>query len=334
MRTASVTLYPLTFAPRFKSYTWGGRKLGDLLGRHIPDGRVAESWEISAHPSDRTPVLDGPLKGEFLDELLQRYGAALVGHRNRSALENDRFPLLIKLLDAHEWLSVQVHPKDGDGQDEMGKTEMWVVLQADPGAELILGLDSVVDEATLRQAISEERLEQHLHRVTASAGDVFLVPAGTIHALGPGLLLAEIQQSSDTTYRLYDWGRRTDGDQPRPLHVDEGLRVLDFEAIRPGAVTPTVRNERGQTIETLAITPHFRTERLAIPAEGSFSASCDGASFEIWCALSGEARFLHGSGELELKAVSWCLLPADIGDYEVCVDEPATLLRITAPGSS
>lgn len=321
-------LYPLKFDPAFKDYTWGGRKLAELLGRDLPEGKIAESWEISAHPNGRTPVLAGPLAGTYLDDLQRNHGEALVGSRNRDALARDRFPLLIKLLDANEWLSVQVHPRDNEVADDLGKTEMWVVLQGDPGSELILGLESETDQGTLRTALESGRLTEHLHRVPARAGDVFFVPAGTVHAIGPGLLLAEIQQSSDTTYRLYDWGR---SGEDRALHLEEGLAALDLGAVRPGAVQPELRHEREIEIERLASCRYFATDRIAIPAGAALTGECDGETLEIVGIVEGRAALSSSAGSLELEAVEWCLLPADLGSYEIRAESATRLLRVATP---
>ncbi len=329
-----LTLYPLTFAPVFKAYTWGGRKLGSVLDRDIPTGKVAESWEVSAHPNGPTVVLEGEHAGRSLAELLEQYGTRLVGRRNRTAVDRRRFPLLIKFLDANEWLSVQVHPSDDyalEMENDLGKTEMWVVLQADPGAELILGFDGPTDRAALERAVSEDRLVTLLHRSTPRTGDVFFVPAGTIHALGPGLLLAEIQQNSDTTYRVYDWGRDPGGSQPRPLHLTQALAVTDLETVRPGAVVPEIHRRDGREVEILASCPHFQTERLALAAGESYSGRCDGETLELWCALTGGVE-LEWSGEpVACPAVHWVLLPAELGRFDLRAVDDSTLLRVFTP---
>jgi mannose-6-phosphate isomerase len=329
-----VSLYPLTFLPVFKPYAWGGRKLGSVVGRAIPEGIVAESWEVSAHRKGPTPVASGALAGRLLDDLQREYGEALVGSRNRAALERGTFPLLIKLLDANEWLSVQVHPGDDHArrhENDLGKTEMWVVLQADPGAEIILGLSGETTREELRQAILESRLEPQLHRLKAHAGDVFFVPAGTVHALGPGLLLTEIQQSSDTTYRIHDWGRDPDLDPPRPLHIEQSLQVLDYGAVRPGPVRPEVRTGSGFRVETLASCPYFETERVTLGAGSTWAGACSGETLELWCILEGTTTLRWRAGEEGLWAIRWLLLPADLGDFEFRAPTGATLLRVFTP---
>lgn len=328
-------LYPLTFEPVFKPYTWGGRKLARVVGRRTPPGKIAESWEISAHPSGPTPVRDGAFAGRMLADLQRELGTALVGRRSREALARERFPLLIKLLDANEWLSVQVHPNDAyalEHEGDLGKTEMWVILDADPGAELIFGFAHEIDRAQLRQAIRQERLEPLLHRLPARAGDAFFVPAGLVHALGPGLLLVEIQQSSDATYRLFDWGRDPGGARPRPLHVEPALEVLDLGAVRPGPVEPRPRRSGdGRVVETLASCPQFETERLSLAAAEACAGVCDGETFELWCALTGGIEVRWSGGAVAVGALEWVLLPAEIGSFEMHATSDSTLLRVLTP---
>ncbi len=329
-------IYPVQFAPVFKDYPWGGRHLQTVLGRSIPAGIVAESWEISAHPNGQTKVINGPWTGATLTEVQQALGVALVGTRNRRALELGKFPLLIKLLDANQWLSVQVHPDDEyalANVGEYGKTEMWVVLHAELDAELIYGLKSGIDRAAFAQAIAEGHVPDVLHRVSVQAGDVVFVPAGTVHALGPGIIVAEIQQNSDTTYRIYDWGRLGNDGKPRPLHVEEALAVIDWTQIEPSLIKPPIDTNRAQN-ELIAQSAYFRTERLSLAADAVYTGLCDGSTFEIWGILAGAACITWAGGQLDINAIGWTLLPAALGDFVVKTSEPATLLRITTPGSS
>jgi len=200
-------LYPLTFDPVFKDYVWGGRNLAEKLGRQIPEGVVAESWEIAAHPHGSSLINNGPLAGQTLTDAMELWGEALIGSNSQQALELGKFPLLIKLLDANRWLSVQVHPDDTYGlanEGEFGKTEMWIVLEAEPGAEIIYGFTRGVNVERYAAEVAADRAADSLHRLPVKKGDVIFVPAGAIHALGPGIIVAEIQQNSDTTYRIYD----------------------------------------------------------------------------------------------------------------------------------
>lgn len=322
-------IYPLTFEPAFKDYPWGGRKLETVLGRTIPDGIVAESWDIAAHPNGNSVVKAGPLAGKTLSEVMELLGVALVGERNAAALESGRFPLLIKVLDANAWLSVQVHPGDEYAmahEGEPGKTEIWVVLHAEPGAELIYGFKRGTTREVYAQNVAEGRGADGLHRLQVQAGDVIFSPAGTIHALGPGILVAEVQQNSDTTYRVYDWGR------PRPIHVAKSLDVINFDLVEPGPTQPRLLlSDEGMKVEQLVSCPYFETERLTLPTGSAFFGIADGATFEIFGVLSGRVTVSWEGEPLSLGAVEWVLLPADLGEFQVVADEPSVVLRTFVP---
>ncbi|MCX6046978.1 MAG: class I mannose-6-phosphate isomerase [Chloroflexi bacterium] len=322
-------IYPLTFDPIFKDYPWGGRNLGEKLGRAIPEGIVAESWEIAAHPNGSSTVNNGALAGLTLPQVQEKLGLALVGKRNEAALAAGKFPLLIKFLDANRWLSVQVHPDDtyalAHGGD-WGKTEMWVFLDAEPQAEIIYGFKPGVTREKFAQAVTEGKTTDLLHRLPVKAGDVAFVPSGAIHALGPGTLIAEIQQNSDVTYRIDDWGR------PRPLHIEQSLDVLDFDLVEPSALQPKVLlDDGGLRIEQIGQCDYFETERLTIPDGSSFYGFCDGATFEIWAVLSGEVTLSWQGEPMTIKAVNWVLLPADLGEFQMTAEANSVLLRVVTP---
>ncbi|MEM7347125.1 MAG: type I phosphomannose isomerase catalytic subunit, partial [Chloroflexota bacterium] len=240
-------IYPLLFTPVFRDYIWGGRNLETKFGRTIPPGLVAESWEISGHPSSPTTVENGPFAGKTLPDLLTLLQEELVGHRAKPMLARGKFPLLIKLLDANQPLSVQVHPEDSYAQvhenGELGKTEMWYILHAEPDASLIFGLKPGVTPASFRQAIEAGTLETCLHYLPVKAGDAIFIPAGSVHAIMDGIILAEIQQNSDTTYRVYDWNRVGADGKPRQLHVDRALDVINFNQVEPTAFAPQLIEE-------------------------------------------------------------------------------------------
>lgn len=322
-------LYPLTFTPIFKDYPWGGRNLESQLGRTIPDGIVAESWEIAAHANGSTPIENGALAGKTLTEAMDLWGTALLGSNSKDALALGKFPLLIKLLDANRWLSVQVHPNDEYGlanEGEFGKTEMWVVLHAGPDAEIIYGFQPGITRDQYAQEIATGNAARSLHRLQVHAGDVIFVPAGAIHALGPDVIVAEIQQNSDTTYRIYDWGR------PRPIHVEQALAVLDFDLVSPTTATPKIiLDEDGLRVEQLASCDYFETERVTLPTDSAFYGLCDGTTFELWAVLEGNATIEWEGDPLTLSAISWVLLPADLGEYQVIAGEKSTLLHVVVP---
>jgi mannose-6-phosphate isomerase len=321
-------LYPLTFDPIFKDYPWGGRALGTRLGRAIPDGIVAESWEVAAHASGTSTVNAGPLAGRTLLEVLGQWGEALAGKHSAADLAQGRFPLLIKLLDANRWLSVQVHPNDDYARahgGDLGKTEMWVILAAEPGAEVIYGFRAGVDRTSFIQAVEAGASERWLHRLTVQAGDVVFVPAGAIHALGPGLLVAEIQQNSDTTYRIYDWGR------PRPLHLAHALDVLDFGLVEPEPVQPQPVPGATVATEVIGECAYFRTERLRLAQGERYTGVCDGATFEIWGVIEGATEVIWQGEPVRCAAVGWMLLPAALGEFAIQATRDSVLLRVIRP---
>lgn len=265
---ATDALYPLKLRPALHTKIWGGRRLNTLMGKSLPRSEpYGESWELH----DTATVANGPLRGICLGDLAREYGAELLGSGNKP---EDGFPLLAKLIDAAEWLSIQVHPNDEQAQDlegdPRGKSEAWVVLHAEKGAQLVIGLRTGTTREDMAEAIRRHRLEELLVFVDVKAGDVLFIPANTIHALGPGLLIYEIQQSSDVTYRLYDWGRLGLDGQPRELHIDRGVQVANLESL------PRVRQPEGDLLvdsEYFRAWRHNLTERgLAIESEGRFQA--------------------------------------------------------------
>ena len=324
----TTSLYPLTFTPVLKDYIWGGRNLEHLFGRSLPPGRIAESWDIAAHEDGTTVADNGRFANKTLTELQAELGLDLIGRNCAWAYERGKFPLLIKLLDAQQHLSVQVHPDDDYAQkhegNELGKTEMWVVLHAEPDAAVILGVKAGTTPELFRQAIAGGRLEPYLHHIPVQAGDVVCVPAGSLHAILGGLVIAEIQQNSNTTYRVYDWNRLQNG-QPRPLHVDKALDVINFEQVEPGLCQPELIADDGQVRRyQLCHNRYFVTERVEMAAEALFQGRCDGSSLEIWGVIAGDVVI----NEVALTAVRFTLLPAALGDFQVTAGKNgAHLLR-------
>ena len=226
-----IPLYPLRFKPIFKEKIWGGRKLHDVLGKDCAEiPHCGESWELSAVQGNVSIVADGPLKGKRLDHLINEYRSALVG-KDVYAAYKEEFPLLIKFLDAREDLSIQVHPNDElalQRHQQLGKTEMWYVIQADQDATLITGFNRTINREIFSSMMDEGRIEDILNREKVAEGDVFFIPAGRIHTIGKGILLAEIQQTSDVTYRIYDFNRTDESGKQRDLHLKEALDALDY----------------------------------------------------------------------------------------------------------
>ncbi len=326
--------YPLRFSPVLKDYIWGGRNLERLLGRQLPEGRVAESWEIAAHEDGESTITNGALAGMSLTAVHKLMGIDLIGRRNAWAQERDKFPLLVKLLDAQDKLSVQVHPNDAyalahEG-NELGKTEMWVVVHAEPDAQIILGLRDGSTKDVIRKAIADGTLEQILHYINVKAGDFVCVPSGTLHAILGGVLIAEIQQNSNTTYRVYDWNRIKDG-VARPLHVDKALETINFDVIEP--VLPVAKlldGPDGVQRWLLCHNHYFTTERLVLAPGAKFTGALAGETLEIWGAIEGRIE-ING---VELAAAEFALLPAAMGNYEVIALTQVICLRTYTGQSS
>lgn len=221
--------YPLLTRPVFQDYIWGGRRLGTELGKEIPDdGQWAESWEVVDHAQQQSVIANGHLAGQELGQIAKAHAGWLLGDEKLTQV-----PLLLKYLDCNRVLSVQVHPDDTYAQamavPDLGKTEAWYILAAEPGAKLYAGLNAGVGPAELSAALATGSVEECLHVIEPTAGDCVFIPAGTVHALGAGLLVAEIQQASNTTFRLFDWKRLGNDGQPRPLHIEQSLEVIDFD---------------------------------------------------------------------------------------------------------
>lgn len=331
--TDHLEYYPLLFNPVLKDYIWGGRNLARLLGRSLPEGNTAESWEIAAHEDGTSIVANGVYTGMPLTTVHELMGVNLIGRHNEWAQARGKFPLLVKILDAHDKLSVQVHPDDAyalahEG-NELGKTEMWVILHAEPGAQLIVGLQRGTTPLKLRQAIAGGTLEQCLHTVSVSAGDFVCVPSGTLHAILGGVVIAEIQQNSNTTYRVYDWNRTQNG-VARPLHVEKALAVIDFEAsIEPETGKPLLLDDTaGVTRWVLCRNQYFTTERVEFAPGTEFSGYLNGDSLEIWGAIAGHVVL----NDEALTAVQFALLPAALGAYEVYAPAGAICLRTYVEG--
>jgi mannose-6-phosphate isomerase len=329
-------LYPLTFTPALKDYIWGGHNLEILYGRPLPPGPTAESWEISSHPNGPAVVDAGPLAGQSLPRVLEALRGDLVGTHAGWALERNKFPLLVKLLDAQERLSVQVHPQDeyalANEGGELGKTEMWYILHAQPGAQLIFGLRPGVTPEVFRQAIAEDALDRWLHHLPVKAGDAVFVPAGTVHAILEGIIAAEIQQNSDTTYRIYDWGRLGADGVPRPLHVDKALDVINFQLIEPGPYQPLlVASEDRVTRQEITRSDYFVVEKVTLAPGAIYAGQTDGTSLEIWGTVEGSSQLTWAGEPVSLPTIRFCLVPARLGDFAVGCVEAATMLRVYLP---
>ncbi len=332
-------LYPLRFDPIFRRYLWGGRRLGTVLGKAIgPGDDYAESWEIVDHGEDQSRVAAGPLAGVTLGELVRERGAELFGRHHPL----EQFPLLFKFLDASKTLSVQVHPNDDQGArldpPDGGKTEAWVILDVAPGSLIYSGLKRGFDRAALEREVSRGTSELCLHRFEPHVGDCVFLPAGTVHALGAGLLVAEIQQSSDTTYRLHDWNRVGPDGKPRDLHIEKALDVTDFDRGPVHPVSPQPTDRAG--VSRLVACDQFVLDRWEYDGSNRQTDEFNSAGlavggddrFHILVVLAGEVSILGDPSSRPLQRGQTLLAPASVGPIQITANSHfATMLDIYLP---
>ncbi len=321
-----VKIYPLQFQPEMKSYIWGGRNLSKF-GFELPEGPIGEAWMISDHPTGITKVAHGAWRGMSLEQLREQYPLAVFGAKGLSGKSN-RFPLLIKLLDCQDNLSVQVHPSDEYvrlAPHELGKTEMWYVIDAQPGAKIIFGLKPGVTRQQLADAIAQDQIMDTLHQIEVQAGDAFFIPAGTVHALGGGILLAEIQQNSDKTYRLYDYHRVGLDGKPRALHIEDSLNVIHYEGLQATKQSTAIK-EAHQWL-CIAQSNYFIVDKALVRARWSLTTNPD--SFEILIVTEGSGTIEWQSESASLTAGDCYLLPALLGSYTL--EGHMTVLRSYLP---
>ncbi len=308
-----MALYPLLLDPPLKVKVWGGRKLETRMGKTLPDSQpYGEAWEMH----DTATVRNGMLAGHSLSAVLVEYGQDLVGPGNDPA---EGLPLLAKILDASDWLSVQVHPDDAQARqlegEPRGKTEAWYVIAADPGAKLVIGVQPGTTPAQMAEAIESNELEPLLAYADVVPGDVLYIRAGTIHALGPGLLIYEIQQSSDTTYRLYDWGRMGLDGKPREMHIDKGTQVANLETLPP--IIHTAQNP-AQTVDIVR-EQYFTTLLYQLNSVNGMAVRLDtgGRRFHILTCIDGAVEIQTSSESLMLHKGYTALIPAALGSYRL-----------------
>jgi len=295
---------------------WGGRKLAELFGKKLPaNKRIGESWEIVDRPEAQSVVARGPRKGKTLHELWKEGRSLIFGEVPNAP----RFPLLIKLLDAHEKLSLQVHPPEQVARKLGGepKTEFWYVAAADPGAELLLGFCKPSTRVQFENALREGTAADYVHKIRVKPGDAAFLPAGRLHAVSAGNLLIEVQQNSDTTYRVFDWNRRDDSGQPRQLHVKQAMASIDFKDVTPKLVRP-----KGETLVRHEL---FEVQKwnLDSPREAT-----PRGQFAVVCCVTGKLR----CADVDLAPGEFFLVPARLQDRQLQPRRKGTrLLRITIP---
>ncbi len=331
--------YPLQFVPVLQDYVWGGTQLHALFGKGAHDGPWAESWEIVDHVKAQSVVANGPCQGWTLRQLMERWGPSLVGddvwqtiHRPQipSPLRG-RFPLLFKFLDARWDLSVQVHPNDAQAAlldpPDRGKSEAWFVLHAQAGARMYVGTNPGVTRADFLRAVNAGTVADLLHTLEPRIGDCIYVPAGTPHAIGGGLVIAEIQQASDTTYRVFDWNRVDAAGNSRPLHVQEAIDAIDFDR-GPVNPLPPPEDPHSPVVELLRV-PYFRIRRW----KPSTTVTLDSAgSFRILSIVAGSCDMQGDWGQLALTCGNTVLVPAAFRSVQLVPRGECQLLEFS-PGN-
>ena len=314
-------LYPLKFKPRVKERIWGGQailnKKGKAAGRLAKDKLYGESWDLSSVKGDISVVANGFLKGNNLQELIEVYMGELVGEEifERYGLE---FPLLVKYLDCNDKLSVQVHPDDAlalERHDSFGKTEAWYVVDCKPGAAIYLGFkDLSITREEYIAAVAESRLESLLNRVEVKPGDVFFIPAGTVHALGAGIEVVEVQQTSDITYRIYDWDRVDASGKGRELHTALAVDAIDFEA--DADLLHKKYDLKAGDSATVIESNYFTMTLHAVDGEATFDRSMID-SFIIYIAINGSMQIIADGNSETLDEGEVVLIPAEVGDITI-----------------
>jgi len=328
-------MYPLRFEPIFRRYIWGGFGLRDQLGKDTGDETAAESWELVDHGDDQSIVLYGDLKGKSLRQLIADHAADLLGEKLAGQLNSEsipsqlrnRFPLLLKFLDANRDLSIQVHPDDTFGATldppDLGKTEAWIVMDAKPGAKIYAGLKEGVSEADFRAAAASGETPSMMNSFEPNVGDCVFIKAGTQHAIGAGLLIAEIQQASNTTFRIDDWGRVDADGNPRDLHIEQGIAATDFARGPVMAQTAQVDADGAETVvscDKFTIRRHRSGEAISVGGDGRF---------RILTVIKGSIEIAGDPANKPLGLAETALLPACIKETKVNVEEETEFLEIS-----
>lgn len=323
-------LYPLKFEPILKDKIWGGSKLKSIFEKSALTDKLGESWELSGYEGDESVVTNGFLAGNNLQELIEIYMGELIGDQNYDTFGLS-FPLLFKLIDANENLSIQVHPGDevaAERHSSFGKTEMWYVVDADKGAELIIGFSEDCTRDSYLDAMDEDKVEDLLQKVPVSKGDVFFIPAGLVHAIGKGVVVAEIQQSSDITYRIYDYKRTDDKGNERDLHTELALDVIDFTASKD---PKTSYNAELNEVTPLVSCSYFTTNVLRFDQNITrHYAAID--SFVAYMCLEGNFVIEFENTKTIVNKGDTVLIPASIDQLSLIPDNEVCLLEVYVEG--
>lgn len=328
-------VYPLVFEPIYKPRIWGGRNLERLLSKPLPAGQaIGESWEVADLPSDASVVANGPQKGRSLHDVMREWGKDLLGSVE---MYRGRFPLLIKFLDAEDILSVQVHPDKAAaaelGSDVDPKYEAWYVVEARPGAAIYCGLKPGVTKEDLAAASRDGTVGDLLNKFEARAGDCFYLPAGTVHALGAGLVIAEPQTPSDVTYRLFDWNRvDPKTGKGRELHLEQGIRVTRVQyGAKDFLREPEVLDGFGDArVTRLTVCEAFVIDRFELPAGAQMAVA--GGQMSIWMVLAGQGRLVGQGYDMEVRQGGTTVLPAALPAGTLRAEQDCVWLRVVGQG--
>lgn len=313
-------MYPIKFENLYYERIWGGKDL-EKFRNNVPEGVIGESWDIACHKNGTGKVVNGKLKGKTFDQLIKEYGHDFLG---QSINVDKEFPLLIKLITAKDKLSVQVHPNDEYAarvENDLGKTEAWYVVDAEEGASLIVGTKDC-DKEKFKKAIEDENLEPYLNKIPVKKGDFFYVQSGLVHAICEGILIAEIQQSSDTTYRVYDYNRG------REIHVEKALDVIDFSLKGENTEGITIKNN-GYDKTYLCLSEYFTIQKYDI--RKSVKENSDKDRFYLFTCVDGKGTIKYKDGEEKICMGDSIFIPACLGEYELFGE--CTLLKSYVPDS-
>jgi mannose-6-phosphate isomerase len=326
-------LYPLVFHPIFKERVWGGRELETLFQKKLPAGKtIGESWEMSDRLDDESVVANGKFAGKNLRWLMENFPREILGNA-RPAAEN-RFPILCKILDAREKLSLQVHPPASKATELKGepKTEMWFIADAAPNAELYVGLKRGITRAEFEKKISDGSVAECFHRVPVRPGDAMFLPSGRVHAIGSGLVIFEIQQNSDTTYRVFDWNRVGLDGKPRELHVAQSLASIDFNDFEPSLAQAPFSGDDRVKSRPLVRDALFNVDCVEFKKDAHSPLKVQ--KLQIIAVVRGQIEIQSEAESVALDAGQFCLIPAELENTEIIAKTDAALLRVEASLSS
>lgn len=326
-------LYPISFHPIYKERVWGGRRLATLYGKALPMGKlIGESWEISDRPNDVSIIANGPAAGRTLRWLMEHHGGGIVG---AGFSPGSRFPLLIKLLDAEEDLSLQVHPPSHAAARLGGesKTEFWYVAAARENACLHAGLKHGITRSDFERHARNGTVASSFHRHTLTAGDAMFLPSGRVHALGAGTVVFEVQENSDTTYRVFDWNRLGLDGKPRELHLEKALEAIAFDDFEPDLIRlPWKMGEiAGTEARVLVDDPLFRIHQIRVHSE-AMSQFSTGHRMTIWACIKGRMTLESRAANLELGPGQFGLIPKQLLQHTIFAHGPGEFLKMEYPG--